>query len=275
MQRALFSIFLAAAAFGLPASAADDPVVAIVDGEQITRSDLEEAKGQLPEQFRQLPLEAVFEPLLNRVIDQKLLSEEAEASDLEANPEVQADIAQARSAVLQQALLEQAIEEGSTEERLQQAYNELSAQPGFAEEEVKAQHILVETEEKASELIGQLEAGAAFAELAAEHSTDPSAANNAGDLGWFTRGQMVEPFSEAAFAAEPGTIVEEPVQSQFGWHVIKVDERRTKVPTFEETEPQIREQVAREIVNGMLEELRGGAEIERFNLDGSPAPAAE
>jgi peptidyl-prolyl cis-trans isomerase C len=273
MRRAPFLVTTAAAALWLtPALAADDPVLAVVNGEPILQSEVEAARANLPEQYRQMPLEVIFEPLLNRVIDQRLLAEEAERRDLASDPEVQAELDRARAQVLQQGLFEKAIQEGSTEERLQQAYDAMRGQPGFAEEEVHAHHILVETEEAARELIGKLGEGGEFATLAGEASIDPSAQTNAGDLGWFTRGTMVQEFAEAAFAIEPGTIGEEPVQSQFGWHVIKVDERRTRVPSFAEKESEIREQVAREIVTALLDEIRSGAEIERFALDGSPQP---
>ena len=275
MRRALSIVSLAAAAMWLQPALAQtspdpDPVVAIVNGDPIKKSEIENAKGSLPDQYRQLPLEMIYEPLLNRVIDQHLLTAEAEKRDLAETPAVKEELARARATVLQGQLIQQAIDAGTTPERLQQTYTALQQQPGFAQEEVRARHILVEDQAKASELIQKLEGGAAFDELASANSTDPSAKNNAGDLGWFTRDMMVPEFAEAAFKIEPGNIGKEPVQSQFGWHVIKVEERRTKVPTFEEKEPELREQVAREIVTSLLTDVREGAQIQRFNLDGSP-----
>jgi peptidyl-prolyl cis-trans isomerase C len=275
MRRALSIVSLAAAVMWLEPALAQtspdpDPVVAIVNGESIKRSEIENAKSSLPDQYRQLPLEMIYEPLLNRVIDQRLLTKEAEKRDLAESPAVKQELERARATVLQGQLIQQAIDAGTTPERLQQAYTALQQQPGFAQEEVHASHILVEDEGKAKALISQLEAGAAFNELASANSTDPSAQSNAGDLGWFTRDMMVPEFADAAFKIEPGMIGKEPVQSQFGWHVIKVEERRTKVPTFEEKEPELREQVAREIVASLVTDVREGAQIQRFNLDGSP-----
>jgi peptidyl-prolyl cis-trans isomerase C len=271
MRRALVTLSLAAAVAGLPpALAADDPVVAVVDGDAIHKSELESAKAALPEQFRQMPLEMIYDPLLTRVIDQRLLAKEAEKRDLASDPAIQAQLAQARAQVLQQGIIEKAIEDGVTEERLQQAYAAMRGQPGFAQEETHARHILVAEEGKAREIIGRLEQGGDFDALAKENSTDPSAETNAGDLGWFTRDMMVPEFAEAAFKIEPGTIGDDPVQSQFGWHIIKVEDRRTKVPTFAEKEPELREQVAREIVTALLTDIREDARIERFNIDGSP-----
>jgi len=117
----------------------------------------------------------------------------------------------------------------------------------------------------------ELAGGADFAELAKERSTGPSGPNG-GDLGYFRESQMVPEFAEAAFAMEVGTSSETPVQTQFGWHVILVEDRRSVEPSFEDSEPQLRQDVAREIVTSMVDDLREGAEIERFNLDGSPMP---
>lgn len=262
---------LAAVSLAAPAGAQpEDPVVAVVNGTQIKRSDLEAAHRQLPEQYRQMPLEMLYEPLLDRVIDSQLLLAEAEKQNLAEQPEVQEEIARARDSVLRDSLVQQAIDEGSTKERLDAAYNALRTQPGFAFEEVHARHILLGSEEEARAVIEQLQNGADFATLAKEKSTDPSAKSNGGDLGFFRREAMVPEFAEAAFTIEPGTIGKDPVKSQFGWHVIKVEERRQTVPSFEEKEPELREQVAREIVNQLVADVRSGAKIERFNPDGSP-----
>ncbi|MDX6750354.1 peptidylprolyl isomerase [Geminicoccaceae bacterium 1502E] len=266
---ALMAAFAFADSFAAETGEAN-PVVAKVDGQEVTRSDIEAAHRNLPDQYRQMPLEMLYEPLLNQVIDSRLLLREAEERKLEENPEVQAALQQARQDVLRDQLLQQAIEDGVTEERLKEAYEALRAAPDFAFEEVKARHILVETEEEAKEIIKSLGEGADFDELAKEKSIDPSAKSNSGDLGYFRREAMVGPFAEAAFAIEPGATGEEPVQTQFGWHVIRVDDKRETVPSFAEKEPELRDQLAREIAVGLLEEVREGAEIERFNLDGSP-----
>jgi peptidyl-prolyl cis-trans isomerase C len=252
------------------AEPAADPVVAIVNGTEIHRAELEAAQSRLPEQYRQAPLQSIYEPLLEQVISGQLLAAEAERRKLDALPEVQQDIARAREDVLRNSLVEQAIEQGSTEEKLKAAYEAQKSQPGFAAEEVHAAHILVASEAEAREVIGKIDQGGDFAELAKAQSTDPSAKSNAGDLGYFRREAMVPEFSQAAFTIPPGTIGKEPVRSQFGWHVIKVVDRRTAVPTFEEKEPELREQVAREIVNGLVTQAHQGATIQRFNIDGTP-----
>jgi len=253
---------------------AEDPVVAVVDGTSVHRSDIEAVARSLPEQFRQAPVPQIYGMLLERAIDFRLLANAAEDQDLAGDPDVQAALAKAREDVLRDAYIRDRIDRGTTDERLRERYDDLTDDEGFAQEEVHARHILVGSEDEAKEVIVQLEGGADFAALAGEHSVDPSVRSNAGDLGFFRRGQMVPEFAEAAFALEPGARTAEPVQTQFGWHVIEVLDRRAGAPSFEETEPRLRQEVAREIVTALVAELREEAEIEVFNLDGSPLEIA-
>ncbi len=274
---------LVAAAVGLLALSApawaqqpapdEDPVVAIVDGVAVHRSQLEETARGLPEQYRQMPMQVLFGILLDRVIDFQLLANEAEHENLGTDASVQLALAQARTNVLRDALIRRKIEEGTTDAKLHERYDQLKTSANFAQPEIHARHILLKTKEEAQAVIQQLQSGADFATLAQQRSTGPSASNG-GDLGFFRREQMVPAFAEAAFALQPGQITTEPVQTQFGWHVIKVFERRTAEPTFEESEPQLRQDLAREIVTALVADLHEGAKIERFNLDGSPMPAA-
>lgn len=271
---ALATTALAVLTLAMPVGAqTDDPVLAIVNGTPIKRSDLEAAQRTLPDQYQEMPLEMIYDPLLDRMIDSQLLLVEAEKRKLGEDPKVQAEVARAREGVLRDSLVQRAVDEGTTKEKLEAAYNAQRSQPGFAAEEVHARHVLVASEAEAREVLKQLQGGADFAEVAKAKSTDPSAQTNGGDLGYFKREAMVPEFAEAAFTIEPGSVGTEPVKSQFGWHVIKVEDRRQSVPTFEEKEPELREQVAREIVNALVSDVRSGATIERFNLDGSPKTA--
>lgn len=251
------------------AAAQDDPVVAKVGDTEFHRSDLEQSYKELPEQFRQMPVEAIYDPLLDRLIDGQLLLEAAEAEKLATDPDVEAAIARARADVLRQTLIERAVTAATDEAALKAAYEERASQPDFAVEEVTARHILVKTKEEALAVIAELDAGADFAELAKERSTDPAAARG-GELGTFRRGAMVPEFEAAAFALEPGTYSKEPVQTQFGYHVIMVDAKETTNPTFEEMEPELRTELARKAVEDLLAQVREGAEVERFNIDGTP-----
>jgi peptidyl-prolyl cis-trans isomerase C len=254
-------------------SADEDTVVATVDGVAIHRSELEEVARGLPEQFRQMPLQALYGILLDRVIDFRLLANEAERLDVADDPAVEAALARARADVLRDAMVQQKIREETTADKLRERYEGLKQSEDFAQEEVHARHILTESEEEAKAVIEELQGGADFAALAAERSVGPSA-QGGGDLGFFRREQMVPEFAEAAFALEPGEITTEPVQTQFGWHVIEVLDRRTAEPTFAESEPQLRQELARDIVTALVADLREDAEIERFNLDGTPMPVA-
>lgn len=269
---ALASTALAALALATPVMAQQpaDPVVAIVNGTQIKKSDLVAAQQALPDQYRQMPLEMLYDPLLDRVIDSQLLLAQAQKQKIGDDPKVQAEIARAKDNVLRDSLVQQAIDKGTTPEKLQQAYNEMKAQPGFAAEEVHAMHILVADEATANALIKQLQGGADFATLAKEKSIDPSAKTNGGDLGYFKRDAMVPEFADAAFTQDVGKVGATPVKSQFGWHVILVVDKRQAVPTLAEKEPELREQVAREIVNALVTEVHQGAKIQRFNADGTP-----
>ena len=144
-----------------------------------------------------------------------------------------------------------------------------------AEEEVHARHILVATEDEAKALIAEIKKGAAFDKLAKEKSTDKASGAEGGDLGWFKKTDMVKEFADAAFDLKKGELTETPVKTQFGYHVIKVEDRRkAPPPAFEEMADQLREEMAREAVTAQLDQLRSGAKIEKFNIDGSkPDPA--
>ena len=279
MRNAAFVAALVAATSlcGLSAAAQDadgDAVVAIVNGEELTRADLVASYEALPEQYRQMPVEAVYEPLLQRLVDGELLLQRAEKESIGDEEEVAEAVRRAQEDVLRQAYLARAIDAKVTDEALQAAYEARKGMPGFATEEVKARHILVETEEEAREIIVKLEEGADFAELAKEHSTGPSGPDG-GDLGYFERGAMVPEFGDAAFAMEPGTHTADPVKTDFGWHVILVEDKRTTEPTFEELEPQLRQELAAQSVTEVLEDIRDGADITCFNIDGSEQAVEE
>jgi peptidyl-prolyl cis-trans isomerase C len=251
-----------------PGMAEDDPVVAIVGDTEFRMSELEETYLELPEQFRQMPIEAIFEPLLDRLIDGHLLLQAAEEANLADDPEVQAAIERARADVLRQTMIERAVAEATDDQALAAAYAELQADPDFAVEQVTARHILVATEEEALEVIAELDDGADFAELARERSTDP-AASNGGELGTFRRGAMVPPFENAAFALEPGGYSTEPVATQFGYHVILVEAKEALEPSFAEVENQLRAELTRGAIEGLLEDVREGVQVQRFEMDGS------
>lgn len=254
--------------------AAKDPVVATVNGQQVRLSELEIAQQSLPPQYRSMPLQSVFPALLERIIDSKLVVQEGKKNKANEDPAFKRRMAFVEEQVLQDFWIQREISKMVTAEKLQQRYEErLKAMP--AEEEVHARHILVANEDEAKALIAEIKKGAAFDKLAKEKSTDKASGAEGGDLGWFKKSDMVKEFADAAFALKKGELTETPVKTQFGYHVIQVEDRRkAPPPAFEELADQIREELAREIVTARLDQMRSNAKIEKFNIDGSKVEAA-
>ncbi len=260
-----------------------DPVVATVNGQPIRLSELEVAQQALPAQYRNVPLSSVFPALLDQMIDNKLVVADGRKNKIPDDPAFKKRMAFVEDQILQNFWLQREMAKRVTAEKMQQRYQErLKSTP--AEEEVRARHILVSTEDEAKTLIAELKKGAAFDKLAKEKSTDKASGAEGGDLGWFKKSDMVKEFADAAFALKKGELTDTPVKTQFGYHVIKLEDRRqAPPPTFDELADQIREELAREAVTQVLDQLRAGAKIEKFNIDGSkaepqaakpPAPAA-
>ena len=237
-----------------------DTVVARVNGNEITMADVSAAAASLPPQL-QGQIQLVLPALVNRLVDMQLVSEKAKADGLAEEPAVKATMEAAAEDALRQAYLEQALQAALTDEALDKAYQDyVAANP--PQEQAHARHILVATEEEAKQVIDELNKGGSFEELAKEHSTDGSS-QNGGDLGWFSADQMVKPFSDAAFALSEGEYTKEPVQSQFGWHVIELEGKRTSPqPSKEELAGQLQQQIARTQVQQLIADLREGADIE-------------
>lgn len=255
-------------------AAASDPVVAVVNGYEINQSDVAIAFERLPEQFRQVPIGALYTQIVQQLVDGQLLVEEGRKDNLEEDPDVQAQIAEFTRVAVQQAYMNRLVSEGLKEEDLREAYDATIANTE-GPIEVHARHILLESEEDGYDIIEALEGGADFGELARERSQGPSATRG-GDLGYFTRSAMIQPFSNAAFAIEPGAVGPDPVQTEYGWHVIQVlDKRRQPAPSFEESRSTLEEQLTRELISTHMAELRDKAEIQMFNLDGSPVEGAQ
>ena len=277
--RRILSVALAVALLALPAGlraqqdgAESDPVVARVNGEEIRQSEVMSMAQSLPPQY-QAQLAQIYPLLVQRLIDFKLAGKAGRAAGLAEDDEVKARIMQAEEQVIREVYLTREIESRITPEVLQARYQVFLGQ-NPPKIEHKARHILVETEDKAKELITQLDGGADFAELAKEHSTGPSGPKG-GDLGYFAADQMVPEFSAAAEKLEPGQHTAEPVKTQFGWHVIKLEDRREIAPPpFEEVQKQLLEETSQETLQAIFTDLREGAEVEIISLTQS-APAAE
>lgn len=243
--------------------------VAVVNGKEITRKDINEVVESMPMQ-QKAPMEQIYPVIVDQLINDMLLQTEIEKTDLATDPEVQERLEAAREQIVRELYIERYIDERVNEATVKEAYERLKEE-GQGTEEVRARHILVESEEEAQNLIAELEEGADFVELAKEHSTGPTGPQG-GDLGYFAKEAMVPEFAEAAFNAEPGTFIKEPVQTQFGWHVIHVEDKRTQeVPPYDEVKQALRGQLNQRAMNQLVEKLRQDAEIEKFTLEGEPA----
>ena len=262
---------------------ASDPVLARVEGIEIRQSEIEAEARRLPEELRNMPPMMLHPLLLDQIITQKAIVAAARAQGLDRDAEVRARIRRAEEETLQQALLLREVQPLLTEDALRARFSaELAARP--AEEEIRASHILLASEPEARTALAEVRRpGADFAEVARRRSTDPGA-RNGGDLGFFKRGDMIPEFEQAAFALRPGEISAAPVRTQFGWHVIRLEERRAVAPpSFEESREALRQQAFEEGVNAAVERIRAAARVERLDgaaprppslLDGATPPPA-
>ncbi len=262
------------APLSLSAQTANNPVVARVNGTEIRRDDVLKAIETLPAQYRQLPKEVLFDRMRDQLVTSKLIDQAAEKAKLGDDPEVKRQMAEVRERIIQQVYLTRAVEAELTDAVLKKKYDEtIKAQP--AKEEVHARHILVRDEAEAKKVIAELEKGGNFAELAKKYSIDGSSGQG-GDLGYFTREVMVPEFSTAAFALKnKGDYTHTPVKSQFGYHIILLEDKRTAPPpAFDEVKEQIKQDMAQELIVAKMAELRKGAKVEEFNQDGTPVKPA-
>lgn len=252
----------------------DNPetIVAEINDQEITVKDLQEFIKTLPEQYQQMPLEMVYPQLLNEIVMAKLIEAKVEELDLGNDPEVVKKVEMARKQIAQNMYLQREVEKKITDSKLKAAYQDyLKKNP--AQEEIRARHILVESEDEAKALIAKLQAegGKNFAALANESSKDQGSGQNGGDLGYFTQSEMVAEFSNAAFALPKGGFSKEPVKSAFGWHVIKVEDKRNrKQPSFDDLKPQLKAQVSREIISEVVQAMYDNSDVQLYDLQGNP-----
>ncbi len=262
----MFSVPLAASA----QAPAGDPLVAKVDGVDIHQSDIALAEEELG---ASLPQDATPEArrnyLITHLVDMILLSRAAEEQGLSGSDDFKRRFAAMRTKLLAGLMLRQVAQKSVNEEAMHKVYDDAIKQMGD-EQEVRARHILVETEDQAKAIQADLKKGADFAELAKQKSKDPAAADG-GDLGYFTKDQMVPEFADVAFKLDKGQI-SDPVKTAFGWHIIKVEDKRKKpVPTYDQVKDQLATVVVQQSQADLVNKLRNQAKIERTN---PPAPAA-
>ncbi|MCG7504603.1 peptidylprolyl isomerase [Mesorhizobium retamae] len=251
-----------AAAAPAPAPVDPNAVIATVDGKPITEADLTLAEGELSRQFAQLPPEQRRAAALSAAIEIKVLAAKAVADGLDKDPEFQRRSAFLQQRALHGELVEKEVVGKITEEEIRARYDkEIAAQPPV--NEVHARHILVKTKEEADAIVKKLDAGEDFQKLANENTSDPSGKTNGGDLGFFGPGQMVPEFEKAAMALEVGKYTKDPVQTQFGWHIIKVeDKRQQQPPAFDQVKEQAKSAVVRDKYFAAVKEARKAAKVE-------------
>jgi len=238
----------------------ENPLLARVNGKEIRWADIEKSAQSLPEDIRS-QLEAIFPALLQRLIDVELLVWAAREDGLAEDPEVRRLVADYEDRLLSDTLIRRQAVDRVTEDMLRARYD-AHVEGLAASSEVRARHILLDSETRARDVIAALDAGADFAELARERSLGPTA-EQGGDLNYFTRDNMDPDFAEAAFALDVGRYSQDPVRTEFGWHVIAVEDRRAEAATsFEDMEAELRDAAIRDLLDELLRDLRGRAEIE-------------
>lgn len=253
-------------------SQTDDPVLARVNGVEIRASDVAVAEQDVGSNLPGLAGDAKRDYLVSYLADMMVVAQAAEAKKLQDTPEFKRRSAYYRNKLLMDTMLQSEAKGAASDEAMRKLYDEAIKQIGN-EQEVRARHILVESEGEAKAVIAELKKGADFAELAKTKSKDPGSAEG-GDLGYFTKDQMVPEFAEAAFKLEKGQL-SDPVKSQFGWHVIRVEDKRNRQPpSFEQVKDQLETYLTRRAQVEAVTKLREGAKIERLDRPAGEKPAA-
>jgi peptidyl-prolyl cis-trans isomerase C len=257
---------IALVAFGGLAVRAQDGVVAKVDGKTITEADMRLAETEIGSDLGSLPDGTKRRVLLEFLIENQLFADAAEKQKLSAGSNFDERMQYWRRRALRDVYFDKSVKETISDAETKRYYDQ---QVGALkpEDEVRARHILVESKDKARELFEKILHGGDFAALAREHSKDPGSKDQGGELGFFSRGQMVPQFEEAAFKLKSGE-VGEPFETQFGWHIVKVDERRQRsAPTFEDVRDRVRASMIHKKAQQIAGELRGKAQIEYIDPD--------
>jgi len=273
MNSARFIAVLGFALLAGPAFAQADKVVAKVDGIAITEKDVQLATEDLGERLAQLPEERKRDEVINYLVDLKLGAKAAAEAKIGDTPDFAARLAYYREKVLLDEYLTREGKKAVTPEAAKKLFDD-TTKAMAPEEEAHARHILVETEDQAKAAVARLKKGEDFAKVAAELSKDPGSGKEGGDLGWFTKDRMVPEFAEAAFKLKKGEI-SEPVKSQFGWHVIKLEDKRSKpLPDFAAVKPQIDQYLERKAQQDLVIAMREKAKVERLDKPAAPAAPA-
>ena len=247
----------------MPNAVAQEKIlVATLNGEAIYLDEVIRLVEKLPDEIRQQPLETYFDRLIDDIVDSRLAAAAGNEAGLTNDEDIIVQMSIAAQRVLAEAWINRELRKSVSDDAIQEAYETFVADEQ-SRREVKARHILVKEKTEAEAIIAELKGGANFAEQAKTKSTGPSGPNG-GDLGYFPRGAMVPAFEMAAFALEAGSFTEAPVQTQFGWHIILVEDKRiSEAPTIEELAPQLRQNLISQNLGRLLDGLRVDAKLER------------
>lgn len=245
-------------------------VVAIVNGDKILKEDVLGAMKALA--VKAEDAEKAFPVVVDQIINEKLIDNETVKSNISADPEFQQRLAKTKAQLIKSMYLERYLADKMSEQKVKAEYNKFKKEHK-GKQEVRARHILVNSEEEAKQAIKDLDGGAKFEEIAAQRSSGPTA-KNGGDVGYFAKGEIIPAFSDAAFKLKPGTYTKTPIKSEFGWHVIYVEDKRSRVvPEMKEVEAAIRNKMGQDAIETLVKTLRAKADIKRFGPDGQPLDA--
>lgn len=265
-------VFAGSAAMAADADAGNDEVVAKVNGTAIRLSDVALADEEMGPALARLPEEVRFQYLLGMLIDRRVVSQAAKAKKLEDDPEVKRRETYYDEKALRDVYWVQLMRDKVGEKAIKDYYDQHVAKIA-PETEAHAAHILVGSKEEAEKILAEIKSGKKFEDVAKAQSKD-SSSQEGGDLGWFKKADMVPEFADAVFKLKPGQ-VSEPVQTKFGWHIIKlIETRKAKAPTLDEAHDEIMRQLAREQGQSVMEDLRKKAKIEIVGADGKQPQAA-
>ncbi len=254
------------------AFAQNDPVVAKVNGTEIRQSDLNAAEEDIGQNLPPMAPEAKRDYLITYVTDMVILAKAAEAKKIGDSADFKRKLDIARNKLLMEGLLTAEAKSAVTDEAMKKVYAEATKQMG-EEKEVHARHILVEKEDEAKAILADLKKGGDFVAIAKEKSKDPGSKETGGDLGYFTKDQMVPEFADAAFKLDKGQL-SDPIKTQFGWHVLKVEDKRNRpVPEFEKVKDQVETFVVRRAQADLVTKLRAEAKVEKIPPTADAKPA--
>lgn len=259
---AIVVVLLAGAATYKVWAEKNNGIAAVVNGEQITVAEIKEAYDENPQIKAQVPFDEFYSRALDVIVNGKLALQAATKANVQASAEYQKELAQMQEDLARKVYIDQQVEARVTDEEVKKFYDEY-VKNFKSVKEIKAKHILVDTEDLAKEIIAKLDKKAKFDDLAREYSKDQP------DLGYFTEEMMVPEFSSVAFAMEKGTYSKEPVKTEFGYHIIYVEDiRDTKPLELSAIEPQIKNNLAQKAVDDVIADLHKNAQIEKFDIEG-------